>query len=441
MSSRVKFILLFLTSFGTVTSLLYAVLLSNWAVQERTYFQNYPHIEMAQRLDRRIEPANSPSKKIIKVAVTETRTIAKTTPKIIPPEPAPLPKALPQKKRVIEKPAPLPVAPPLKQPETIVTVAAPPLPDHAAKGYTAYNQGNYEGAAEAFLKALEQDPTNRNLMLQLAYSYKNQGRKDDASRAFRGAIDENPAQADHALKSEVQRLENMVDLSGYLVFRAQNDTRPTAPLSGPNLLQSQIGLEGAYSASSKLHLYARMLGALKDGEIAFDRDSTQAGIGVRYKPFQGHNLVLSAERLIAVGAFARNDWMLRAGYSLDLGAAYRDDRDGWWSATFYLDTALIHPTDPDIFLTFQGITRFNWKIRPDLILRPHLVTHATWQKDRFRTSKLLEAGPGISFKFFFNDSTYTSWRANLEVVAEYRFKLGGNSLGRSGPVMSLLAHF
>lgn len=449
MSSRVKFILLFLTSFGVMTSLFYGILLSDWAVQERVWFQNYPHIEMAARMDRDIKPTNSPPETITVVALV-TKKIPETiplAPLILPPRKIPPKEVIRQKKPVVEETFPpsrrlIPAAPtPVIQPQAVITTAAMAPPNYAEEGYAAYSHGLYELAAGAFLKALEVDPANRNLMLQLAYSYKNQGRTEDASHAFRAAIDENPADASYALKSEVERLENTVDFSGYLVFRDQNDTRPNAPLSGPNLLQSQIGVEGAYRATPKLHIYGRLLGALKDGEIAFVRDSTQAGIGLRYKPFQGHNLVLSAERLIAVGDFARNDWMLRAGYSLDLGAAYREDRAGWWSTTLYLDAALIHPADPDIFITFQGITRFNWKIRPDLILRPHLVTHATWQKDRFRTAKLLEAGPGISFKFFFNDSKYTVWRANLELVAEYRFKLAGNSLGRSGPVISLLAHF
>lgn len=444
MSSRIKFILLFFTSFGTVTSLFYAVLLSDWARRERAWFQNYPLIEMAQRLDRDIKPA-SPiplSETIIEVAA-----LVEKTPEIMP-LPAPIRplKTIIQKERVIASP-PLPPPPVQKRavlhmvPPDLLTVISPPPPDHAQKGYTAYNQGNYEQAAEAFLQALAVDPQNRNLMLQLAYSYKHQGRNNDAGYYFRAAIDENPTEAGYALKSEVQRLENTFDLSGYLIFRDQNDTRLNAPLSGPNLLQSQIGLEGAYRVASKIQFYGRLLGALNDGEISFSRDSTQAGVGLRYRPLENHNLVLSAERLVAVGDFARNDWMLRADYSLDLGPAYREDRKYWWSATLYLDSALIHPTDPDIFLTFQGITRFNWKIRPDLILRPHFVTHATWQKDSFRTSKLVEAGPGISFKFFFNDSTYTAWRAYLELVAEYRFKLAGNSLGRSGPVMSFLVHF
>ncbi|WP_138379631.1 NfrA family protein [Luteithermobacter gelatinilyticus] len=315
----------------------------------------------------------------------------------------------------------------------------------AERGYAAYRRGDYTAAAQAFNRALRVNPRHTELKTQLAYSYKHLGQNEHALIWFKAAIEDHNTAAPFYLRREVEELSNRWSGGGYLIYRDQND--PFGPLTGANLVQSQGGAELAWHPPQigvrngrKLHIYGRLLWALEDRRIDIIKDSYQAGIGLRFKPLREHNLVLSAERLVAVGDFARDDWMLRAGYSLDHGTDWREGR-GWWTGSLYLDAALIRPQDPDIFLTLQGYGGYNYKLSAPVVLRPQLLVHATWQRDRFRTADLIEAGPGLALKYYFNDTRYEAFRSHAELIAGYRFRLAGTSLGGSGPVLRLLLHF
>jgi hypothetical protein len=243
----------------------------------------------------------------------------------------------------------------------------------------------------------------------------------------------------------VEQLENRFEANGYLIYR---DESSSPRQLGADLTQSQAGVEVSYQPEKigfnngrKFQIYARFLSGMTQDRLELNPDSYQAGIGLRIKPLSDHNLVLSAERLIKVGNFARNDWMLRAGYSRDYLTDYQEDKTGWWSYSLYLDAALIDPSDPDIFLTSQFTGGYSMILAKGLVLQPRLSALASWQKDSFREASLIEAGPGLNIRYYFNDTKYEAFRSYIDLTVEYRIKLSGNSIGGSGPVVSLLVHF
>ena len=332
--------------------------------------------------------------------------------------------------------------------ETVKEPEPPPTKDwyrHAEKGYRLLAAGDHAGAIEAFEKAIELNPGHTALKLQLAYSALQLHRNDQAARWFSAVVRDREPASSFALRRQIEELENRWSVDGYLIYRDQKDD--FGPLTGPNLVQSQAGVELAwqppgigYRNGRKLAIYGRLLWALEEESLSFSDRSYQGGIGLRYKPLARHNLVLSAERLLEVGSFARNDWMLRAGYSLDRGTDWRPEKR-WWSWSLYADAALIRPDDPDLYLTFQAQGGHAFRLTDRLIIRPGGIFQVNWQKDRYREAHLIEGGPALKLRYYFNETRYEAWRSHLELSLDYRFRLAGNSLGGSGPVISLLFHF
>ncbi len=467
MSPRLKFLILFVMSFSGFSAAILFFMATDYAKQEKAYFKQYPYMEMAARHGKdKAEP------KIITEIPLHTETIQPAIQTFLtPPQPVPIAKA-PKTAEIFE---PLKVtsnAPPaaVKKQEIPIVVNALPapgnIPPHKAKetpswrqaanqGYEAYSRGDHATAISHFEQALkfstDKSFANKSsneeklLHLQLAYAYKISGQNDKAAANFKKVIDLDDA-GSFPIKREIEQLENRFNVTAYAIHRGESSRNPQ--FSGPDLTQSQAGAEVSYQPEEigfkggrKFQIYGRLMSGMKPGKFEPDPDSAQAGIGLRLKPLPHHNLVLSAERLIKIGDFARNDWMLRAGYSRDHGTDYREDKNNWWSYSLYLDAALITPLDPDIYLTAQAVSGYNMALSHGLVLQPRMTGLLTWQKDSFQQASLIEAGPGINMRYYFNDTKYEAYRSHIDLTIEYRLKISGNSIGGSGPVVSLVLYF
>lgn len=459
MSSRKKLLLLLFSAIGVIFLLLILFMSTDYAKDERAYFQAYPYLEMAARekkalpdiitarpaikeIPEVIIPTTSlvqliispPQKKKEKAVITQLAS-PKTSKK--PPRKIIKIKNQSEKKLVIHPP---PVVP-SKQPQIKTGWIY-----ESELAYEAYGNGEYKTAIIHFERALIFLPHNRDIILQLAYAYKKTGQNSAALKKFNTAIDQyGDSNAPFALRREVEQLENRFEANGYMIYR---DESSSPRQLGADLTQSQAGVEVSYQPKKagfnngrKFQVYARLLSGMIQDRLALNPDSYQAGVGLRIKPLSDHNLVLSAERLIKVGDFARNDWMLRAGYSRDYLTDYQEDKTGWWSYSLYLDAALIDPASPDIFLTSQVTGGYSMIMAEGLVMQPRLSALASWQKDSFREASLIEAGPGLKMRYYFNDTKYEAYRSYIDLSIEYRIKLSGNSIGGSGPIVSLLVHF
>ncbi len=460
MSPKTKFLLLIFGGNTSLTAALWLFLQTDYAQREWAYFRNYPHQEMAARSRKTAVAVAVAIPVSIPVAVPRTvllvppprRAVARSGlflhSDFVPPV-----TLVAYRTPIDRRPAPGKSAPgksPQKKsaPLSLSSVARPADWRHAANlGYAAYQKGDYKTAIGYFERALALSPAQRHIRLQLAYAYKIIGRNPQAVRHFKVALDQYAdMDAPFALRREVEQLENRFDVTGYIIHRDKSSL--SSPLTGPDLSQSQVGLELSYQPprvgfrnGRRLQIYGRFLSAMPRDDFVAEPDSFQAGFGARIKPFSAHNLILSAERLVKIGDFARNDWMIRAGYSRDHQTDYQAGAHRWWSYSLYLDAALIDPADPDIYLTGQLTAGLNWRLAEGLVLQPRLTGQASWQQDSFQQADLLEAGPGLNLRIYFNETKYEAYRSYIDLTAEYRIKLSGNSVSGSGWVASLIVHF
>ena len=459
MTTRSKFILLFMASFSFFTLSFMLFLKSDFAQSERAYFRTYPYKERASR--------HRKSPEITVMSERETRSsppmeririIEKRPPR--KPSKIPLAGLLREEKHHVysipqKQQSPIPEEPVLEEipvansPKADLIIKSSPEKNwrhDASLGYAAYQNKQYDTAIKYFEQALILAPDQQQVTLQLAFAHKKLGHNKEAASYFRQAINQHESMAPFPLKREVEQLENRFDINSYAIYRGES--LQANSVTGVDLTQSQMGMELSYQPENIgyqngriVQIYGRLLSAVRQGTATPDPDSYQAGVGVRWKPLSRHNLVLSAERLQKIGDFARNDWMIRIGYSRDYGTDYKADRTVWWSHSLYLDAALIDPDSPDIYLTGQVITGYNMKLRQGLILQPRLTALASWQQDRFQQAGLVEAGPGLNLRFYFNDTKYEAYRSYIDLTVEYRLKLSGNSIGGSGPVIGVILHF
>ena len=330
----------------------------------------------------------------------------------------------------------------------------------ASLGYALSTAGDLKGARAVFEETVRRDPSATMLYDELGYLNLRLGDEAAADRWFRKAIDTHRQEAltdpkeiaardqrVYRLRSEVEQIENGFEATLYSVFRRGSGNGAPNP-TGRSLTQSQGGAEAAYRLpipglghGRTVHVFGRVLWGYKPDSLRIRGNSYQGGIGVRAKPFASQNLVLSFERLVSLGSAARDDWLARIGYSWSLGAGFDPFRTSWPYVTVYGDAALAFPTGPDLFLTGEVRAGQSWRIGERFSVTPHLVVVGSRQEDGPVTTRLIEAGPGIALKYYFDDNAYRAFGANAEVLVQYRAKLGGNSTGTSGAAATVVVSF
>jgi hypothetical protein len=330
----------------------------------------------------------------------------------------------------------------------------------ASLGYVLLKTGDLNGARAVFEETVRRDPSAIMLYDELGYLNLRLGDEEAADRWFRKAIDahrqetlSDPKEITardervYRLRSEVAQIENTFDGTLYSVFRQGSGNGAPNP-TGRSLTQSQGGVEAAYRLpipglghGRMIQAFGRVLWGYKPDSLRIRGNSYQGGIGIRAKPLASQNLVLSFERLVSLGSAARDDWLARIGYSWSLGTSFDPFRTSWPYVTVYGDAALAFPTGPDLFLTGEVRAGQSWRIGERFSVTPHIVIVGSRQEDGPVTTRLIEAGPGIALKYYFDDSAYRAFGANAEVLLQYRAKLGGNSTGTSGAAATLVMSF
>ena len=309
-------------------------------------------------------------------------------------------------------------------------------------GYAQAAALHWEDAVRTLQQAEAMGGGSPQLFQDIGYAARHAGAPETAARWFRRALDNGTLQRDRqlALKQEVEWLEDRLDVSLYSAFRGNAVRRGTLNPLERSVLQSQGGLGLRYippglgrEVGRFAALTGRLLWSYEKGGLAIPSASWQGGLGVSLRPLASDNLVIGTERLIAIGRDARNDWLLRAGYSW----SHMADASFWPDATLYLDAALIDPASPDILTTGDFQLGKHVMPRPWLRLWPHILLSGNWQDDDYGSVSLLEAGPGLTATLEFDEGRYRAYRASLAISLQYRVKLAGNSTGHSGPLLTI----
>lgn len=324
---------------------------------------------------------------------------------------------------------------------TIATGAPSSAYDYADIGFKAYQAQDYETAVAAFDQALALNNRLGNVAAQRAYALKKLGRNKQAISSFERARDLDAGENDDLYRREIALLSNEFNLSFYTAYREAATRSDFLAVTGPSLTQSQSALEGIWTPPSfgyrdgrLIQAFGRVIWGYEGNNFTLDSQSFQSGIGIRFKPLARTNLIFSAERLVALGDNARDDWMLRASYSWDQGYGFNPQEKQWRYLTFYGDIAVIDPKSPDIFLASEIRVGESFRVGSAMSLTPHMMLNSVYQKDDYHTIRIIEGGPGVSLKYYSEPST-------IEVLIQYRQKLAGNSPDASGFIFTFVTGF
>lgn len=304
--------------------------------------------------------------------------------------------------------------------------------------YALREEGENDEAASLFADVLRQQPENADLREDMAYALKDAGREDEAVTAFIGVIEtleRNGGEGEHAermyrVRREVTELERDFTGFAYLTYRDEGVTLGNGIQQ--NNTYSSIGAEvswrpdGLYENGRGVSLFARGYAGLEPGSFSLREDTTQFGVGARWKPFQEHNFTLSAERLIAAGDQARDDWLLRASYGWTNGYDWDPVRDNWNYTSLYADLAYI-PGDEEYlgaYAQFRQGRRF--KTGDGWAVTPYATIVAQYYDDQFGSDEKVEAGVGVSVSRWYGEDDHHAYRRRVDFEVEYLHGIDGS---------------
>ena len=323
----------------------------------------------------------------------------------------------------------------------------------SALGYARLAAGDETAAIAAFERALLRSPDDGRLLSQLGYLYQARGDGAAAARYFRQALARPAASSElgevqrERLRREVRNLEARA-WGGMTVFWRDDHPDGGRPSVSERALSQSQGLAEANLRLASLApgqgrwiaAFTRLLWPLDGSSPLPSDESLQAGFGLKVKPFASQTLVVAAERLVAIGAFARDDWLMRLSYSLGTGLEAAPARSHWPVAHLYADLAAIDPSDPD--LQFNAESRLGWGLSlGPAAITPHLLAASFVQDDALGTDSLLEAGPALMLRLPIGATPQRAASLALELRLAYRIKLAGSANNPDGPTFALTLRF
>ncbi len=330
-----------------------------------------------------------------------------------------------------------------------------------AAGYAYLRSGRQAlrlAALAAFRQAAALSPDEAALWRQIGYLHKALGHRRAALTAFRRAwkllpvavpdeqVQSPPAVARRLLAREIADLSDRWQGSLEFVWRANAPRAAPVVLSERSLTSSQLNFSlarrfGTFFGIPRVRVFARLLAAPRPGEVLPRRDSVQAGVGVSWQPLTHRNLLLTLERLVRIGRFARNDVMLRAAWSTGDGYVRpADGRRNWPFWSIYLDGALIDPASPDLLGNAQARVGRAWAFER-LTLAPQFAINFFAQHDAFGAVSLLQAEPGLELRWSVHQPETPRPPQTLALALSFQKKVLGSSRNNRGLALRLSWRF
>ncbi|MEM8800126.1 MAG: hypothetical protein AAGF15_08610 [Pseudomonadota bacterium] len=315
-------------------------------------------------------------------------------------------------------------------------------------GYTYLALEAPEKALDKFLLGKSTAAQGYQLDAEIGYLALKLGKKDLAKSAFRSAIltQDIPDETQERLRRERAALISRPHLDGYAIYRGSALSSTELILAGTTLGQSQAGIEGSLPLDFGVlpfspRVFSRLLWGFEGDTLSVDGDSLQAGAGISFRPLPRENLVLTGERLIGVGQFARDDWLIRAGYSRGDGFQAPLDGRRWWTRwEVFGDFTVIDPSDPDLFSTVQGLIGRSRSLGKHVVMTALLGSQFVVQRAGEVTT-LWEGGPGLLTRFSFNEGRAYAALSHIDVRLDYRVKFAGSSANGNGIALTLSSRF
>ena len=309
-----------------------------------------------------------------------------------------------------------------------------PAPLDAAN--IAVSVGRDAEAQVAFRQADAQTPLSGANALNAGYSARRAGDDATAIHWFERGLDTWPTDAgfDDQRRFEIRReVETLQRTWGASASISHGSAATVASgLVGADTV-TQAGGEiyrriGGYNNGRPLEVFARVFTTL-DSDLGGPTggDTAQGWVGVRYRPLSQTNLVLEASRMVALGDFARDDWMLRAAWSAEAGGDLRFDRSDWAAWRLYGDVA--HLVDAEQTLGVAE-ARFGqaWRTTDRDIVTP-FVTVRGYYDSVLPEEVAVGAGPGVSWRHWFREGQYAAPASWIDFVLGYQFSISGDARG------------
>jgi adsorption protein A len=308
-----------------------------------------------------------------------------------------------------------------------------------ALGYALQQAGDRREAIRTLEIVASRNPDYLNVPRDLGYLYLKESNNKNAVAWFHKAIDEAPlypqrtekeiltVQQDvYHMRSEVRSISNRYDLAGYLTYRS-NDTVGTASILGGGVLQSQGGIEFGYQppkigfrAGRIFQVTSRLLWNTQPGSLRIASDSLQAGLGIRYKPFESQNLFLSGERIFKIGDATSSGWLGRGMYSWSRGQDLMPGRRVRDYSLVYGDAGYFTPNGGMMALYSEIQQGASMRFLSNILLKPHVVVDGRYQNHNMPQGTYVEAGGGMSVQFFFAGTQYETQRVSFEFIFHYK---------------------
>lgn len=221
--------------------------------------------------------------------------------------------------------------------------------------------------------------------------------------------------------------------------------------------------------------------------------STVGSLGLRFTPSTTFGLTLGLERRFTLGTRSRlgsstpqdctlgipgkeyqtashdGDWLAYLTYAYYKGTELRTDQSSWWRIEGYAQagylwsdtSAQFRDSGKQVFDQNGRVTRDHQFLSSELrigksmiaprlgsrlILYPHVVIAADWQKENRRAhidgvgslslqgndkSWSMGTGPGIGVRYWFRSDHYSAEKSYLDWTVQYRFNVGGGERDRS----------
>lgn len=284
---------------------------------------------------------------------------------------------------------------------TAAASAPPPSPPtmmeqawrEASLAYTMLGAGDRAGAAEAFRLALSMAPDHPNAPLWVA---------------------------------ERKRLTRRWRVETYAFLRPEGT--PSLPAGTPVLGSGSVAAFVGYGIKPTARRPVEVFGRLYAGsglDGAASAETQQAAVGLNWRPLPGIPVTLSAERLIAIGAFARNDWSFR----LSGGHVER-----WRGITLegYGEAGVIG-TRPDWFVGGQATATRPIALPLGLELSPGAGVWGATQTAGGLGSSRLDIGPTLKLR--------GGRKLPVMLSADYRFQVSGNALPGDSAAITIATAF
>lgn len=312
----------------------------------------------------------------------------------------------------------------------------------AALAYAYLNNDQLDHSIQTLENVAEKDPENLMLLKDLAYLNLRNSDNKASEYWFKQAIDVRIAQLGSAqadvidndeelvgLRREVRELTDNLKITAYSNYRQNNNTAnfSGAPGTFGGVIPSQGGVELDFRPPiiglrdrRTLTIFSRVLWSMEPDSFKVDSETFQSTLGVRYKPFKTQNFNINVEKLFKIGDSSQNNWLIRGMYGWTNGFDINYGKKYWNYTTLFGDLGYFVKS-PDI-LSFYGEARqgISYNLRNSIVLTPHAVIDGRVQTNDKSNVNYLEAGGGLSLKYYFNQTRYSAPKSYIEFLMQYK---------------------